>query len=274
MDTQNYVIITPARNEEAYIEKTIQSVISQTILPRKWVIVSDGSTDRTDEIVNQYVKDFTFIELLRAGGDQDHNFGSKVNAFNAGYETLGDVQYDYIGNLDADVSFDKNYFERIIEKFEKNNNLGIGGGIILELVNGKYITQNISLNSVAGAVQLFRRTSFEAIDGYLPLEYGGIDAAAEILARAKGWQVQTFPELEVLHHRRVITGQGGIMKLKFRHGINHYLLGYSPLFEITRCLWRITERPFFVGHLLILCGFFWGYTIRNLTGSCRLPLMI
>ena len=119
MDTPNYVIITPARNEEAYIEKTIQSVISQTILPRKWIIVSDGSTDKTEEIISRYAKENHFIQLLTSKGDLKRNFGSKVNAFNAGYQLLKDMSYDFICNLDADVTFSSNYFESILQEFDE-----------------------------------------------------------------------------------------------------------------------------------------------------------
>lgn len=255
MEEKKYIIITPARNEEDFIKFTIESVISQSVLPLKWVIVSDGSTDGTDDIVSTYSKKHKFIYLLSANSTGDRNFGSKVNAIKAGFKLIDNENYDYLGFLDADVSFDSNYFKAILEKFEGSQKLGVGGGIIQELIKGKYVTQNNSLNSVAGAVQTFRRKCYEDIGGYIPLKYGGIDTAAEIIARSKGWDVQTFPELKVLHHRRVMTGKGNQFKVKYRHGITHYMLGYHPLFQILRCLLRIKDRPYFLGSFFIMLGY-------------------
>jgi len=254
-----YVLVTPARNEEAYIEKTIQSVLSQTVLPEKWIIVSDGSTDRTDEIVDRYQGAHVFISLLSTRRGGAPNFGSKANAFNAGCNELENQKYDLIGNLDADVTLPENYFETMISHFKEDPLLGIAGGIICELVNGKYIVQNISINSVAGAVQLFRRKSFDSIGGYIPIKSGGIDAAAEILGRMHGWKVRTFPDIHVLHHRRVVTGGRNILHTRFRQGITQFLLGYHPLFQLARFLFRIPDKPFLIGSLLTLSGYSWGY---------------
>src|SRR5262245_17925388 len=106
----SYILITPARNEEAYIEITIQSVISQKYLPKRWIIVSDGSTDRTDEIVQKYLIENSWIELLRMPEKRERHFAAKVQCFNAGYERIKDMYYDIIGNLDADISFESDYF--------------------------------------------------------------------------------------------------------------------------------------------------------------------
>jgi hypothetical protein len=188
----------------------------------------------------------------------ERHFGSKVNAFNLCYENLRDVDSVFVGNLDADVSFAPDYFETLIGRLVDDPKLGIAGGLIHELIGAKYRPQKISLNSVAGAVQLFRRECFETNGGYKPLRFGGIDSAAEITARARGWKVQTFEDQTVLHHRKVETGRGNLLKVKFRHGITHYLLGYSAVFEIVRCLLRINERPPIVGRLAMICGYLWG----------------
>lgn len=256
--SRSYVLITPARNEEAYIEATIKAVIGQTILPMKWIIVSDGSTDRTEAIVQSYSRAYDFIELVTAAGLNQRSFGSKALAFKAGYERLGGVPYDFVGNTDADVSFDSDYYRYVLEEFEKQPNLGIAGGIIIELVNGTYVAQNISLNSVAGAVQLFRRQCYEDIGGYLPLKHGGIDAAAEIMARFKGWDVRTFPEVKVRHLRRVGTEKGSLLATRFHHGTRDYLLGYHPLFYLMMNLYRLMDRPFILHSLLRMCGYCWG----------------
>jgi len=218
-------------------------------------VVNDGSTDRTDEIVERYARNHSLIQPVRAGEKSERNCSSKVKAFKAGYGLLGDTKYDYIGNLDADVSFGPEYFEQVLKRFEENAELGIGGGIIQELIDGEYVTQTISLNSVAGAVQLFRRHCYEDIGGYIPIKEGGIDAAAEIMARMRGWKTQTFPELKVLHHRRVAIGKGNILSMRFRTGRTNRLLGYHPLFQMLSSLYRIKQRPYLLGSLLILSGY-------------------
>ncbi len=257
MKDVKYVLVTPARNEEAYIERTIDAVVSQTVLPQKWVIVSDGSTDRTDEIASSYARKHPFIQILKAGEKGQKDFGSKVRAFRTGYSELRGAEYDFVGNLDADVTFDAKYFETLTEKFRENPKLGIGGGLILELIGERFTIQRTSLNSVAGAVQLFRRQCYEAVGGFVPMRTGGVDAAAEIMARMHGWEVQTFPEIQVRHHRHVSTGAKTVFGERFRRGVNNYLLGYHPLFQVISALSRVAEQPYFIGSTCILAGFGW-----------------
>lgn len=258
-----YVLITPARNEEAYIERTIRSVIDQTVRPERWVIVSDGSVDRTDEIVRRYEQQHPFITLLRVAPAGRANFGSKVGAFNAGLQAVGAGKFAFIGNLDADVTFGRDYFEEVLERFRQEPGLGIGGGMIQELINGSYIAQSVSLNSVAGAVQLFRRECYEAIGGYIAIRSGGIDTAAEIMARAKGWGVKTFPELPVLHHRRVVTGKKSVLLTRFNQGMTNYRLGYSPVFQGISCLYRAVQQPYVAGSAMVLAGYLWAALRRT-----------
>lgn len=252
-----YILITPARNEEDYIKLTIQSVCNQTLLPKMWIIVSDGSTDKTDEIVQQYSTNISYIKFISARSIGRRSFGSKVKAFNNGYKLIREHNYNFTGNLDADVSFAPDYFEKLLERFNQHPKLGIGGGIIQELVHGRYITQNISKNSVAGAVQLFRRECFNQIGGYLPMPMGGIDAAAEITARKNGWEVKTFPDLKVLHHRRVANADGKILRARFRQGQMYQTLGYHPLFQVLRSIGRFLDPPYLVGSAAMMMGFLW-----------------
>jgi len=187
MSKTRYVLITPARNEEAYIEKTIKSVIGQSILPRKWVIVSDGSTDRTDEIVAKYAANNDFIRHLRIPEHSNRDFACQVDAFYAGFEQLKEVEYDFLANLDADVSFGPNYFEYLLEKFEQNPKLGLAGGLIFEFCNGKYVQMITQINrSVGGQTQLFRREVFEEIGGYVAIREGGSDILADYSTRKYG----------------------------------------------------------------------------------------
>lgn len=255
---QNYVLITPARNEEEFIEKTIKSVIAQTILPKKWIIVSDGSTDRTDEIVSKYLPNYNFIELVKKKSDEIRNFGSKAKAISIAYNKLKELDFGFIGNLDADVSFDEKYYESILLEFDANPKLGIAGGLRYDLLNGKFSKLNCAPDSVGGPFQLFRRECYEEIDGYRPSKFGGIDAIAEVSARMKGWEVKMFPQHKILHYRPTGTAIKSVMRQRFRAGQRNYSVGYHPLFQLMRLYKTALVKPYFIGSLVIFCGYLWG----------------
>lgn len=251
-----YIIITPAYNEEKNIEKTLSSVVRQSLLPFQWVIISDGSTDGTDDIIKKYQMEFDFITFLRIDREKKHSFGAKVHAINYGYERVKDNDYDFIGILDADVSFDAGYFQKLINRFHENPKLGIGGGNIVQYIDGQYEARKKDINTVAGAVQFFRRECFEISGGFIPIEYGGEDAAVEFIARMNGWIVQTFADLEVIHYGFVGRGSGTRLKARFKWGKMNYVLGYHPLYECIRCIYRASEKPFLLGSFYELIGFF------------------
>jgi biofilm PGA synthesis N-glycosyltransferase PgaC len=250
-----YVLITAAYNEETYIERTILSVVSQTLPPQRWVIVSDGSTDRTDEIVLEYAKTNPFIELLPLREKHKRNFGAQVNAINAGYQQIRNLDFDFVGNLDADVSFAPDYFSRLVEWIERNSDVGLAGGFIYEEIGEKFQSRETNtFRSVAHAVQLFRRECYDAIGGYIPLRYGGPDWCAEIMARMKGWRVESLPELPVFHHRP--TGGGtGLLRYWYQQGSMDYSLGSHPLFEIVKCVRRMRSKPYVLGACARLTSF-------------------
>ena len=164
----SYVLVTPARNEEDYIEKTIRSVISQTVLPLKWVVVSDGSTDRTDEIVRKYLPRHPWMELVRMPERRERNFAGKATCFQAGYQKVRDLRFDVIGNLDADISFERDYFEYILDKFRGMPELGVAGTPFVE-GTFQYDYNYVNIEHVSGPAQLFRRECFEEIGGYVPI---------------------------------------------------------------------------------------------------------
>jgi poly-beta-1,6-N-acetyl-D-glucosamine synthase len=245
---RDYVLITPARNEEASIARTIDSVVSQTLLPKKWVIVSDGSTDGTDEIVRNYLPGNPWIEFVRMPEHGDRQFAAKVKCFNAGHAKVKDLDYDIIGNLDADISFGPDYFEFLLSKFQEEENLGVAGRPFVE--NGKHYDYRLTnIEHVSGACQLFRRQCFEEIGGYVPIKGGGIDWVAVTTARMKGWKTRTFLEKTCLYHRKMGTGNSGVLMTWFRQGGKDYFLGNHPLWEIFRTLYQMTKRPFVVGEV-------------------------
>lgn len=251
-----YILITPARNEEAFIEATILSVVSQTYLPLKWVIVSDGSTDRTDEIVKNYIEKNSWIELVRMPDHRERQFAAKVHCFNAGYSRVKELPHDIIGNLDADITFDPDYFSFLLGKFSKNSELGVGG---TPFVEGKkhYDYRFTNIEHVSGACQLFRRECFEEIGGYIPVKNGGIDWIAVTTARMKGWKTKTFIEKTCTHNRKLGTGDASGYMARFRDGIKDYTFGGHPLWEIFRALYQMKNKPYIVRGVLLLCGYTW-----------------
>lgn len=256
-----YVLITPARNEEAFIGPTILSVISQSVLPKKWIIVSDGSTDRTEEIIKQYLTKYPWIELLQMPAHRDRHFAAKVHCFNAGYEKVKKTQYNIIGNLDADITFKEDYFEFLLRKFIDNPKLGVAGTPFVEGTS-HYDFRFTNIEHVSGACQLFRRECFEDIGGYIPIKGGGIDWTAVTTARMKGWQTRTFTEKTCCHHRKIGTGNSNALIAQFKYGQKNYFLGGHPLWQLFRSFYQMTNKPYVIGGLLILTGYIWGFLSR------------
>ena len=249
-----YVLITPAHNEEKFIAKTLDSMVAQTLLPQRWVIVDDGSTDRTAEIVQGYTERFRWIELFRRRQRLDRNFAGKVQAFNAGFERLVGLPFDVIGNLDADLSFEPDYLEFLLRKFSEDPHLGVAGTPFTE--DGGYDTAKDSFegeNYVAGGCQLFRRQCFEKIGGYVPNRAGGVDWIAVMSARMKGWKVQSFSEKRFHHYRTLGTAQRGTFGANFDYGERAYYLGGSPIWHLFRVVYRMPTKP--IASIALLLGY-------------------
>ena len=256
-----YVLITPARNEVKFIELTLKSVVAQTARPLKWVIVSDGSTDGTDEIVRKYAADHPWIELLRMPERQERNFAGKVYAFNAGCKQVANLPYEVIGNLDADVSFGEDHFRGLVSKFAEDSSLGVVGAPFREgTLQYDYRFSNIE--NVWGGCQLFRRECFEQIGGYVPLKGGCIDHIAVVSARMKGWKTRTFTESICLHHREMGTAQYGSVRAKFRTGAKDYSVGNHFVWQLFRATYQMAQRPFVIGGLALASGYFWSMVRR------------
>lgn len=254
-----YVLITPARNEEKFIEGTIKSVILQSLKPVRWIIVSDGSTDGTDEIVKLYQESNRWIELIRMPDHRDRQFAAKAKCFNSGYEKIKNINYDIIGNLDADISFGNDYFEYLMERFNENPKLGVAGTPFVEENFKSFSGEFSDLNHVSGACQLFRKKCFEQIGGYVQIKGGGIDWIAVTTARMKGWKTKTFTEKVCYHHRKMGTGNNGYLMSRFNHGRKDFYLGGHPLWEIFRGIYQMFKKPYISAGSFLLAGFFSSY---------------
>jgi poly-beta-1,6-N-acetyl-D-glucosamine synthase len=258
----SYVLITPARNEAAFIELTLKSVVAQTVRPLKWVIVSDGSTDGTDEIVTKYLADNPWIELLRMPERRERHFAGKVHAFNAGYVRVKDLPFEIVCSLDADLSFDSEYFLFLLAKLAENPELGLVGTPFQDGPNKTYDFRFVSIEHVSGACQLFRRQCFEDIGGYKPVKGGGIDHIAVLTARMKGWKTRTFTEKMSIHHRPMGTAERGTFKARFKTGSLDYALGGHPIWELFRTCYQMSKHPVLIGGLTLLAGYLWASVTR------------
>jgi biofilm PGA synthesis N-glycosyltransferase PgaC len=250
-----YVLITPARNEEAFIEKTIESMINQTILPVKWVIVDDGSTDKTREIISRYLAQHSWIELVQMPQRQDRSFAAKVVAFNAGYDRIKDLRYEIIGNLDADISFEKDHFEFLVKNFSEDSTLGVAGTVFREDCYSSETDSFEGHKHVSGQCQLFRRQCWEEIGGYIAHRAGGIDWMAVTTARMKGWKTESFREKSFFHHRHLGTAERSVLSSLFSYGEKDYYLGGHPVWELFRVAYRSSKQPYIIGGISLGLGY-------------------
>jgi poly-beta-1,6-N-acetyl-D-glucosamine synthase len=257
-----YVLITAARNEEKFIERTIKCVVGQTIRPLKWIIVSNGSTDRTEEIVQNYIADNPWIELVITPGTPERNFTAKAQALNQAYAGLKGLPFEVVGNLDSDISFENDYFEFLLSQFHQDDRLGIAGTPYIEI--GKDVSDRIKYDThyVHGQCQLFRRACFEQIGGYLPHKLGGLDVIAVNLAKMKGWTVRSFKEKKFIHHRQMNSAYSKHLLVNFKDGQKDYFLGNHPLWEALRVCYQLSNKPYVIRAVLLCAGYLWMFLTR------------
>lgn len=222
----NYYIIIPAYNEEAFIGLTLQSLVSQTVLPKKVVVVNDNSTDNTTKIVLDYAKDNPFITLVNKSSSAVHLPGSKViQAFHKGFETIDD-QYDIIVKLDGDLILPNNYFETILDIFKKDSQVGMAGGFAYVEKNGEWILENLTdKDHIRGAFKAYRKECFLQIGNLKPAM--GWDTVDELLSKFYGWKVVTDASLIVKHLKP--TGANYNKAARYKQGESFYTLGYGFL---------------------------------------------
>lgn len=260
-ESHSYVLVTAARDEAQFIEETIASVIRQTVRPVKWVIVSDGSTDGTDDIVSRFTAAHPWIQLVRMQERPMRHFAGKALAFKAGVAALADIPYAAIGNLDADVSFDEHYFAYLLRKMAANPALGVVGTRFIDATID-YDYRFVNIDHVSGPCQLFRRACFEDIGGYVESKLGGIDHIAVVTARMKGWQTRTFLGQVYLHNRPMGSHDRSILAARFRTGAKDYVLGGHPLWQVCRTVYQMGQKPYFSGAMMLLSGYVTARVLR------------
>ncbi|MGH9447999.1 MAG: glycosyltransferase family A protein [Terriglobia bacterium] len=261
MDT-SYVIITPVRDEEAYLRFTMESVVRQTVRPAEWMIVNDGSADGTGEIIDQYAREHAWIRALhRSNRGFRKSGGGVVEAFDEGLAALACRDWDFIVKLDGDLSFEPDYFEKCFAHFQSDRRLGVGGGVIHNLMqDGHTQLEGGPAFHVRGATKIFRRECWQDIGGFWPAP--GWDTLDEVKANMKGWSTRSFSELALTHYR--ITGAAdGRWRNLVKNGKSDFISGYHPLFMIAKCISRLACRPYVLGSAALAYGFVKGY----LTGT-------
>lgn len=249
-----FVLVTPVRDEEKTIGLTIASVLAQSLRPREWVIVSDGSTDRTNEIVADASREHPWIRLVALPPRVGRDFAAVVKATEHGARSLACRDYAFLGLLDADVTFQSDYFERLIERFAAAPLLGLAGGVVIDVGTPRDRFPR-NQQEVPGAVQLFRRECFESLGGLIAIPEGGWDALTCAVARMHGYETRLFTDLIVDHHKPRNISHGGLLRRRWQMGVRDYGLGYQFLFESMKCCGKIHHHPFFFGAVAWWLGY-------------------
>jgi len=260
MDNNKYIIISPVRNEEDYIEKTIHSVISQTILPVEWVIVNDGSTDKTPEIINNYTSRFQWIKRVDRPLNGHRPGPGVVLAFNNGLNKTQIKDFDFVVKLDGDLSFEPEYFELLIKEFEKNPRLGMASGTTYNVKGNKLVMDKMPDDHVRGAAKMYKRQCFDDIDG-LPVVLGW-DTIDELKAQMLGWETKSYQDLVLKHYKPIGFKQKKTIGKELLAGERLHYLGYHPLFAILKCINEFKNKPILLRGILMLMGYLEA-TIRN-----------
>ena len=251
------VIISPIRDEKEFVDKVVDSMVNQTLQPVEWLIVNDGSTDGTLEIVEKAAKKYPWIHIENKPDRGDRLVGpGVVEAFYYGYERLYTKDYDFIGKMDGDITFGPKYFETLISIFRKDRYLGAASGKPFLEIKGKLIEERISHEMVAGQINFYRRQCFEDIGGFVrEVHWDGI---VYHRARMKGWRTLSMihPDLNFIHQRLMGSSYQGILTGRLRWGKGQYFMGTHPLYIFAIGFYRMLERPFIIGGIFIVLGYF------------------
>jgi biofilm PGA synthesis N-glycosyltransferase PgaC len=255
-----YVIVTPARNEEHNIEETIRSVVGQTIAPVEWIIVDNGSTDKTGEILDRFAAQYPWLRVFHLS-DRGYREpgGGVIRAFYHGLRNLRTKDWDFVVKLDGDLNLSPDYFEKCLEEFRKDPTLAIGGGTICHMKSGVLRADVEPPFHVRGATKIYRRTFWDESGGLLPAP--GWDTLDELKANMLGWTTRSFSNINIVHQRPTGSADGA-WRNWFKNGRANYITGYHPLFMTLKCLKRLSQRPFVLAGSALFCGFVSGYVKR------------
>lgn len=255
-----YVVITPVRDEEVHLPRSIESLVNQTLLPQEWVIVDDGSRDRTGNIVDEAARSYPWIRAVHRTDRGYRKWGAGIiEAFYDGFNALESRDWEFMSKLDGDLTFAAGYFEGAFEKFAADPALGIGGGVLYHYERGAKVIERTPTFHVRGGAKIFRRECWESLGG---LWVGpGSDTVDEVKANMLGWRTMSFSDLEMQHHRP--TGSswghwGGLVK----DGKVDYVYGSHPAFLIAKSAVRLFRRPYILGSLALLYGYVAGHLQR------------
>jgi glycosyltransferase involved in cell wall biosynthesis len=254
-----YVVISPVRDEEAYLPFTIESMLAQTVRPSEWIIVDDGSADRTTLIAQEYADRFPWIRVARRENRGFRSGGGGIEGFLHGLTLLHTQDWEFLVNLDGDVAFSPDYFQSCFAKFRDNPRLGIGGGTIYNNIDGKLYAETCAEFHVRGATKIYRRRCWDDLGGMVPGI--GWDTVDEIKAQMHGWITQSFSDLQVIHHRWTGAARG-LWANGVKNGHSDYFVGYHPVFFAAKCLSHLFKRPFIIRGASLAYGFFSGYFQR------------
>lgn len=250
------VIIAPVRDEAKLIRLTLDSIVAQTVQPQEWVIVDDGSQDQTAQIVQEYAARHPFIRLVQR---QDRGFrkvgGGVVAAFKFGLSQIANPDYEYLAKLDGDMSFGPRYLELMFAEFAQNPRLAAVSGKVFREEGQQKVEEYIIDQHVAGQFKLYRRAAFEEIGGFVEeVLWDGIDVHT---ANMKGWDTKSFyhPEAILMHHRLMGSSDKHVYRGRLRWGRGLWFMGYHPLYAIASGVFRMREKPYISGGLLIIAGY-------------------
>jgi poly-beta-1,6-N-acetyl-D-glucosamine synthase len=278
---RRYVVISPVRDEAQHLEHTIRSMLCQTVRPTQWILVNDGSTDGTAEIIDRWASEHFWITPVHrtecsrikdgpsttqtpAIGNRRDRGGrareaKEIQAFYEGYKHISSADWEFMVKLDGDVSFEADYFETCFSEFDADPKLGIGGGVILNSLNGRLSVETTPQFHVRGATKIYRRACWDEIGGVT--NGPGWDTLDQVKANMLGWSSRSFSALRVIHHRPTGAANGAWQNA-LKNGLWAYISGYHPLYMLFRCARRLPEKPYLVGSLALLCGFMSGYVHR------------
>lgn len=258
----SYAIVTTARNEEGYLADLVGSIAAQIARPVCWMIVDDGSSDRTPDVIRQARAEHDWIATLARPTGQAHSFGSKASAIAAGYRAISGKPFQALAVIDADTLFEPDYCASLLQRMAADPRVGIAGSLYTDDAGRTRRTRGLPNHTdVPGSCQVFRRECFEQIGGYRELELGGIDTLASIEARGHGWRTVVYPDLRYQHLGPMGRGKSAIRR-GVMHGRRAYRLGGDPLWETARLLRHIVRKPYVVVGMAELFGY-WMALIRR-----------